>query len=103
MDNITFAEAEAGERELWGWIAETGGRFGTCNFWPGWGGYDRKAANSCFACEVAHGDCLFCPTEWPGGVCCDKDGLYDVWYREEDPAARKFLAAAIRDLPWEER
>jgi hypothetical protein len=103
MNNITFAEAEAGHRELWDWLAETGGNFDCKRDWSGWGGYDRRAGDACFACEIA-GNCSFCPIEWPNELICNDSGsLYDDWDKEGDPAERKRLAAEIRDLPWKEK
>jgi hypothetical protein len=104
MDEITFAEAEAGHRELWDWMAKTGGDLNSKDNWPGWGGYDRKAYSSCFACELACElmcqDRANCPVEWPDGTC--HDGIHAIWCHERDPAERKRLAAEIRDLPWRE-
>jgi hypothetical protein len=104
MKNITFAEAEAGHREMWDWLAETGGDELYKHTWPGWGGYDRRAKAKCFACEISE-NCFYCPMiEWPTDkYCADKDSLYYMWDRELDPAARKRLAELIRDLPWREK
>ncbi|MDR1572804.1 MAG: hypothetical protein LBS24_00640 [Clostridiales Family XIII bacterium] len=106
MDNITFEQAEAGHRELWDRLAETGGDLAYKSIWPGWGGYNRRANFLCFACEISikFTDCERCPIEWPDdNICDDGDNLYHMWCVEKDPAARKRLAEQIRDLPWREK
>ncbi|MDR1572796.1 MAG: hypothetical protein LBS24_00600 [Clostridiales Family XIII bacterium] len=104
MDNITFAEAEAGHRELWNWLAETDGDSAYKRIWPGWDKYDSEAKNLCFPCEIAGTICSYCPIEWPNGQICAYFGsLYAVWRNEKDPAERKRLAEQIRDLPWREK
>jgi hypothetical protein len=108
MNNITFAEAEAGHRELWGWLSEADVDTGPNHLWPGWYDYDREAIHSCFACELAlefmSPDCEVCPIEWPDGkYCTDNGSLFKMWHSEKDHAVRKRLAAKIRDLPWRKK
>jgi len=109
MGELTLAQAKAGHRALWDWLAETGSDIKAA--WPGWAEYDRMAMSYCFVCECHRtyvGPChVRCPAVWPGGAgCCETagndDGVFELWRAERNINARRELAAQIRDLPWRE-
>ena len=103
---MTIKTAMRRHRELWGWLALTGGKYK--RYWPKWkenGGKYPEVIKLCFACKMAGeggGHCDDCPIEWPGGKCENDDysGLYEEWCYTQSKARRKELAAQIRDLPW---
>ena len=115
MDKLTYEQAQKGHRALWNWLAVTGEV--SEKLWPGWADYDRRAVDSCFACEQAIDNmCRNCPLLTPDKkTLCDRSdffkgyGLYIKWRAqtnfndERAIARRKDLAAQIRDLPWKEK
>lgn len=106
---LTRAQAIAGHRKMWTWIAdetEKTGRRVTKREYITKNNFNEKIMNDCFCCEYVHqinGNCSSCPINWRNGTNIENDcldGLYLLWlYFENDPKELARLAREISNLP----
>ncbi len=127
LKKLTWKEAEAADKRMWTFLAETGK---TKSEWPEWdateGGPDWEGQaydstyrgieilHSCFCCAVVVArlhqsiiiNCSYCPKQWVRGKanynapCEGKGSPYKRWGDARTVKTRKKWAAIIRDLPW---
>ena len=97
---LTKKKAIEISKELWTWLAETGGEK---EDWPGWNKYEEGGLD-CPLCQYARKgdveDCDKCPYFQKFGHCCEKCTPYSEWcgVGGSIPVSKKYAKLFLKQL-----